>query len=223
MRVVHNLIVSILVWKTKRRREYLFKRWIQIESIKEQIVSAVETDRDDFPDKVLELISTATGVSFKWYEKADWLRVVSLFYVCLSKSPIIHLPLLEPSGKESEPEPWDYEGRTWHSYSHIIAKAYGWTLKEISQLKVGDALAKIQEILTDEQLELEFHHHLSEISWQYDKNTKKSVYQPLDRPHWMRPKAKPIPRFKIPVSMMPMGNVEVDGVLSEEYQPKPIT
>jgi len=195
---------------------------MRLESIKEKIIEAVKTNGEDFPDRVLEYIFTALGVSPKWYEKADWIRVITLFYVCLSKSPRVELPFLLPSGEKAEPEPWHYEGRTWHAYSHTIAKTYGWTLKEISQLKVEEALAKIQEILTDEQLEREFVYGLSEIAYPYNKNTKKSEFVPLPRPHWMRPKARPIPRFKIPVSMMPVGNVISEGVLSEEYAPKPV-
>lgn len=196
---------------------------MQLETIKEKIAAAARSNREDFPDRVLEYLRVAVGVSPKWYEKADWMRVINLFYVCLSKSPTIHLPILTPGGEENKPEPWHYEGRSWHAYSHIIAKAYGWTLKEISQLQVGEALAKIQEIMVDEQLEREFLHGLSEIAYPYDKNTKKPEYKPLPRPHWMRPKAKPIPRFKIPKAVMPMGSVVMDGVLSEEYLPKPIS
>lgn len=196
---------------------------MQLETIKEKIGTAVKVSGEDFPDRVLEYIFTAVGVSPRWYEKADWMRVINLFYVCLSKSPTIHLPILNPSGEESKTEPWHYEGRTWHAYSHLLAKAYGWTLKEISQLQVGEALAKIQEILTDEQLDREFLHGLSEIAYPYNKNTKKSEFVPLPRPHWMRPKAKPIPRFKIPKATLPMGNVVTDGVLSDEYMPKPVS
>ena len=219
--LLHSLIAAILARIMKHRREYRFGRWMQLEQIKEKIITAAENG-GDFPDRVLEYISVAVGVSSKWYEKADWMRVISLLYVCLSKSPTVHLPLLTPSHEKSEPEPWHYEGRTWHAYSHILAKAYGWTLKEISQLKVEDALAKIQEILVDEQLEREFVHGLSEIAYPYDKNTKKSTYKPLPRPHWMRPAAKPIQRFKIPKSMMPMGNVVYEGVVPDEYLPKEI-
>lgn len=193
---------------------------MQLEFIKEKLVAAVQNDREDFPDRVLEYICTAVGVSQKWFEKADWMRVISLLYVCLSESPTVKIPFLTPIDHSSETEPWHYEGRTWHAYSHLLAKSYGWTLQEISQLKVEEALAKIQEILTDEQLEREFIHSLSEIAYPYDKNTKTSSYKPLPRPHWMRPTAKPIPRFKIPKAVMPMGNVVSDGVLSEEYQPK---
>jgi hypothetical protein len=151
------------------------------------------------------------------------MKVVLLFYACIAKSPIIKLPITEPTGTtKKEDEPWDYEGRQWHLYSHILAKTYGWTLDYISQLQVHEAIAKIQEILTDEQLEHEFYYGLSEIAYPYDSSTKKSSFKPLDRPSWMRPKAKEIPRFKIPKSIMPMGVVVVDGVLPNEYLPKEI-
>lgn len=220
MKVFHNLIAFILTHISKRGKEYRFRKWIQLESIKEKIITAVENERDDFPDNILEYISTAVGVNSKWYEQAGWMTIISLFYACLSKSPVVHLPLLTPHEEKAEPEPWNYEGRTWHAYSHILAKSYGWTLQEISQLKVGEALAKIQEILTDEQLEREFVYGLSEIAYPYNPSTKTSVFKPMPRPHWMRPTAKPIPRFPIPKDVMPVGNVVTAGVLSEEYLPK---
>jgi len=202
--------------------KYRFKKWMQLESIKEKVIKAVENEQLDFPDWLLLYISTALGVSSKYYEQADWLKIVLLFYACLSKSPIVKLPITSPSFEKSKDEPWSYEGRIWYVYSNALASAYGWTLEYISQLHVDEALSMIQEVLVDGQLEHEFYYGLSEIAYPYDKNTKKSIFKPMERPHWMRPKAKPIPRFKIPKSVMPMGNVVSAGVLGEEYQPKEI-
>jgi hypothetical protein len=87
---------------------------------------------------------------------------------------------------------------------------------------VEDALSKIQEIIVEDQLEKEFFYGLSEVAYHYDKSTKTSKFVPMPRPHWMRAQPKPIQRFKIPVSMMPMGVVIMDNVLPEEYMPKEI-
>lgn len=162
------------------------------------------------------------GVSHEWFEHADWELLVKAFYLGLSKSPQVELPILSPSDERSKDESWDYPDRTWHLYSHMLAKAYGWTLSEISQLRVEEALAKIQEIIVDEQLDREFYYGLSEIAYHYDKNSKVSRFVPLQRPHWMRPKMQPIKKSPIPKSMLPIGNIISDGVLPPELMPKEI-
>lgn len=210
------------MWTIKFKGQYKFKKWIHLESIKEKVIGAVENKQVDFPNYLLLYLSTALGVSSKYFELADWDKIVLLFYLCISKSPPIKLPLTSPTSEKYKEEPWNYEGRIWHVYSHLLASNYGWSLEYISQLQVQEALATIQEILVDTQLEHEFYYGLSEIAYPYDKNTKKSIFKPLDRPHWMRPKAQPIPRFKIPKAVMPMGNVIMDNVLSNEFLPKEI-
>jgi hypothetical protein len=191
-----------------------------LEGKKEKIAEAVGNKSPDFPDKLFDYISTASGVSSKWYSKADWIKIVLLFFACLSKSPKIQLPITEPSEKKEKEDDWNYEGRTWHIYSHILASEYGWSLEYIAKLPPIEAIAKIQEILTDKQLEREFWYGLSEVAYPYNKQTKQSNFKPLERPYWMRPKAKEIPKFKIPAGMMPVGTIMADNVLPEEYLPK---
>lgn len=193
-----------------------------LESIKEKIIEAVSNGQPDFPDFLLSYIETALGVSSRWYAKADWLRVVELFYACLTKSPIVKLPITSPSKEKFKDDPWSYDGRTWPLYAHMLSKAYGWKLEYISQLQVGQALSMIQEILTDTQLEREFQYGLSEIAYPYDKSSKKSTFKPMQRPHWMHQQIKDVPRFKIPGEMLPMGAVMMDNVLPDEYLPKEI-
>jgi hypothetical protein len=216
-----NQILHIAVQVYKRWGQQRFGQWVKQESLKEKIVKAVESGSDDFPDHLLEFVSTALHVSVRYIQDAEWGKIVEAFYQILLKSPDIKLPLTAPHDSVSKSDDWDYEGRTWHLYSHLLAKHYGWTLEYISQLQVIDALAKIQEILTEEQLEREFTHSLSEIAYVYDKSSKKSTYKPLTRPHWMRPRIKPIRKYMIPKSYMPIGEVDY-GALIEEYKPKEI-
>jgi hypothetical protein len=220
VRLLHNFILHFLLW-LNRGKEPQFRKWIFLETQKEKILQAVENG-DDFPSELLSYISTAWGVSYKWFEFADWTLIAKAFYLCLFQSPNIELPLITPTNEKSKDEPWDYKSRTWHLYSHLLAKAYGWTLEYISCLRVEDALSKIQEIIVEDQLEKEFFYGLSEVAYHYDKSTKTSKFVPMPRPHWMRAQPKPIQRFKIPVSMMPMGVVIMDNVLPEEYMPKEI-
>lgn len=203
----------------------MFGRWIELEGKKEKIIEAVSNGNPDFPDLLFSYIETALGVRSKYFENADWLKVIELFYACLSKSPHVKIPLTEPSKEKIKDDPWTYEGRTWHLYAHLLAQAYGWTLKEISQLHVSEALSMIQEIMVDKQLEKEFQYGLSEIAYPYNKSTKKSVFKPLDRPYWMRPELnakRDIPRFLIPKEYLPEGAVIIKDVLPDEFLPKEI-
>lgn len=204
----------------KRGKEPNFRKWLQLESLKEKIIKAVR-DGADFPTSLFHYLDTALPINHKFYWKADWIKIVELFYALLSNSPKIELPITAPAEQKDKEEPWNYDGRLWHMYSHLIAKSYGWTLETISQLRPVDALAKIQEILTDEQLDREFYYGLSEVAYAYDKGSKKSRYVPMPRPHWMRPAIKPIEKILIPASMLPMGNVIMDGI-PDELKPKQV-
>lgn len=220
-RVFHNYIVRFLLWWNRGTSSPRLKRWIALEEQKEKLVQALGSG-GNFPSELLTYLSRAWGIDYKWFEYADWFLLIQAFQLCLLKSPHVNLPITSPSNENSKEESWDYEGRTWHLYSHLLAKAYGWTLEEISQLQVVEALAKIQEIMVDDQLDREFYHGLSEIAYHYDKNTKVSKFVPLPRPYWMRPKMKPIEKFILPKSMLPMGNVITEGVLPPEFMPKEI-
>ena len=202
----------------KKRGKYLFKQWVILEGKKEKIFKAVETD--DFPVALLDFASIALGVSYKWFEQANWDKVVLAFYISLARYTKLVLPMITPTSENFKEEPWAYDGRTWHLYSHLLAKEYGWKLEYISQLQVEDALAKIQEIMVDSQLEREFYYGLSEIAYPYNSQTKKNHFKPLQRPHWMREKIQLVPRFKIPKEYMPQGVVMMDNVIPEEYLPK---
>lgn len=221
MRIFHNLIIHILLWIGKNKPAPRLKKWIELESKKEKIIQAVESN-GNFPSELFDYVSTAWGIDKKWYEYADWTNIIKAFYLCLSQSPQVKLPLTSPNDEKLKEESWDYPERNWYLYSHLIAKSYGWTLETISNLRVEDALATIQEIIVDNQLEREFQHGLSEIAYQYDRNTKTSKFVPLPRPHWMRQKIMPIKKFKVPASMLPVGNVIADGVLPPELMPKEI-
>jgi hypothetical protein len=192
-----------------------------MEMQKENIVKAVE-DMSDFPSELLRYLSAFMGVSYKWFDRADWSLMIHTFYMALASSPQVKLPITSPSNETSKEESWDYPARTWHIYSHILAKNYGWSLEYISQLQVEEALAKIQEITVDDQLDREFWHSLSELAYPYDKNTKTSKFVPLPRPSWMRPKIQPIKKSPIPRAMLPIGNIISDGVLPPEFMPKEI-
>lgn len=220
MNFFHNCILSALVLAQKWGHQPRLKKWITLEVYKDKIIKAADGEQD-FPKYLLSYLSVAFGINYKWFEYADWTKIVRAFYLVVSKSPQVSLPLTTPSNEKPKEESWSYDGRTWHLYSHLLAKNYGWTLEYISCLQVEEALAKIQEILTDEQLEREFYYGLSEIAYSYDQRSKKSKFEPLPRPHWMKAKVEPekIKKFAIPASMLPFGVVNPDA-LPDELLPK---
>lgn len=180
-----------------------FRKWLELENCKKLIAEAVEGV--EFPDRVLDYLSTAFGD--KGWEKKGWKTpVFSLMDGFEKFNPDASLPILRPS-KESKTSDWEYKGRSWNYFSHLLADAYGWTLEYIADLDINEALGHIQEVLTEDYLDREFQHSLSEVAYIYNKSTKKSEYKPLPLPYWMRPASKPIKRFRIRRDMLPVGYV----------------
>lgn len=201
-----------------------FRAWIELEDKKEQLKKAVEEGSPDFPVKLVSFISTALNINDQKLLELSWENCLALFQeILLRNRPRISLPIIVEFQKEKiKPNDWDYEGRLWHLYSHLFAKTYGWTLEYIAQLDVDEALAKIQEILTDEQLEREFQWSTSEIAYPYDGHSKTSKFQPLPRPFWMKPKINAPMKTKILKSLMPMGSIIYEGI-DENLRPKEIS
>lgn len=188
-----------------------FKKWILLEDAKKQIGETVEGV--EFPEKVLDYLFTAYGKTKEGYWKNTVFTLVEAFKEFSIDSS---LPILKPSPKESKGEDWEYPGRSWNFYSHILARSYGWTLDYIAELDVLEGLGHIQEVLTAEQLDKEFTHSLSEISYPYNKSTKKGEYKPMSRPYWMRPMSKPVKKVRIRRDMLPVGYIVDASGLGEE-------
>lgn len=212
------------------KKEYYFREWIELEGKKEQVIRAVEEVREDFPELIIDFLSTALSLNKEKLQDLGWAEIINQFsQICNDLVPKKIFPILSrPSIKDNQnKEIWDYEGRTWYFYSHILAKSYGWNLEYLSKLSVEDALAHIQEILTNEQLDREFTWSMSEASVIYDPKTKLTRPNPLPRPYWMKEKSiksdkdVPIAKFKIAKSYMPMGAVDYSAI-SDEFRPKEI-
>jgi len=193
-------------------RKPKFRKWCECENEKHKVIIAVENKtNEEFPQSVHSYLSTAISIPVN-FSKVFWKDEIETFFKLHNVTvPQSDLPLLhrEPSTK-SKTDPWDYSGRVWFLYSNIIAKAYGWTEKQIANLKIEDALSYVQEILVDEQLDKEFWHSLSELAYEYEKATKKSKYRPLQRPYFMQPDIhkkdeRVLP--KVPAKYIPMGVV----------------
>lgn len=198
-----------------------FRKWLTLEKLKEDLIS--ESESEAFPDKVFAYLSDSLLIPVKRLENKSWEDTVKSLVKESSKfSPNRELPMLKDAPKDGKPVEWDYDGRTWNYYSHLLAHAYGWTLEYIAELTVDEALAHLQEILTDEHLDREFYHMLSEISYPYNKASKTSTYKPMKRPYWMRVTVKPIQKMRMKRSLLPVGaGVDLSG-MPDEYGIKDI-
>lgn len=200
-----------------------FRAWIELEEQKEKLNKAAEEGNLEFSTLLVSFLSAALNIEPEPIDKLFWGDCLLLFLEVLRKNrPRIPLPIIVEFHKEKIKEnEWDYDGRLWHLYSHLLAKTYGWSLEYIAELDVDEALAKIQEILTDEQLEREFLWSMSEVAYPYDALTKTSKFNPLPRPFWMKPKVQTPKKTKILKSLMPMGMVKYEGI-DENLKPKEI-
>lgn len=172
---------------------------------------------------MISFLSTALNLSPNVFLQVPWWACIKAFNIVTTKNaPRIPLPLIvESDNKKLKEEGWNYKGRLWHMYSHLLAKSYGWTLEYVANLKIEEALAKVQEILTDEQLDREFIWASSEVAYPYDSRTQKSKFVPLTRPYWMRPIPILPKKTKILKSLMPVGAVDY-GAVGKEYEPQEI-
>lgn len=195
-----------------------FKQWIRLEEIREDAQKAAESGADDFPDFVYSYLSAALGVPAEFFENWTWADVFRAYTEVFTYQVLdLPLPILNPSNTSSKELPlWHYKGRTWNYYSHLISKEYGWTLEYVENLSPTEALAHIQEILTDEQLRKEFEWSLSDIAYPYNKSTRKSEFKPLQRPYWMLPKIEQPKKIKMRKDFIPVGNIIEIGKHREE-------
>ena len=208
-------------------RKPKFRTWAVLEDIKFQIIEAVEQASEGLPHLIDEYINTASIIHPTNYNTVYWKDEIDAFLsVHRVTVPKKVLPLVSrPSKGKNDKDVWDYSGRLWFYYSGIIAQAYGWTVKQIAKLHVDDALAYIQEILTDKHLEREFVHSMSETAYEYNKNTKKSKYVPLEKPYWMLPDITKVSKKKIPAipkSLLPVGTaIKLKDRINETQETKP--
>ena len=193
-----------------------FRKYLDLENKKSILMAEAESNA--FPEKVYAYLSASLDVPVKKLEKQSWeSTVLSLVKESAKFTPNHELPLLKDAPKDGDKKvAWDYPGRTWVYYSHLLARAYGWTAEYIANLGVDEALAYLQEILTDDHLDREFEYSLSEIAYPYNKATKTSKFKPMSRPYWMKLTVQPVKKIKMLRSSLPVGNgVDLSGMPAE--------
>lgn len=191
------------------------RAWLQLEDIRSDILDAARVgDKDKFVSSMYSYVSTAFSIPVEELSECFWAEITRAYLLVHNENaPNLNLPLIKP--KASRPTPalekvdgWEYPGRTWYFWLNTFSRNYGWSIEYIAELNVDDAFSLIQEIFVDEQLDREWQWSLSENSVSYDASTKKTKFNPLSRPDWMKPISevmRDIPKVKIRSSEMPVG------------------
>ena len=197
-----------------------FQTWCELEEIRNKLNKTVETGT--FSELIIAYVSTVLLLPRFMLRKLFWLRVMELFSVAVkSTQPKLKLPILiTKHTDEGKKVSWDYEGRTWFYYSHLLAQNYGWKLDYIGKLPVDTVIAHVQEVLTSKQLENEFSWAMSEIAYPYDKSSKTSKFKPLKRPYWMLEEVREIKKIKILKSSLPVGLIHDVGGMQHALDEK---
>jgi hypothetical protein len=182
-----------------------FRSWTELEDLRDRFPKA--TDVDDLAEKLVVYLSVALGFDASVVDALPWSQSADLLIRALDANGIFkQLPFMRYPTKAKQ-LPYDYEGRLFYMYAHLIAKNYGWTLDIIASLDVDEALTVVQEILIDINHQMEWEWDLSERSSGYDEQTKKSKHIPFPLPEWMNPVPQEPKKYRIPMSLIPVGNV----------------
>jgi hypothetical protein len=182
------------------------RTWLKLEQIKSAIYKAVE-NKEHLASKIISYISTALGILEQDIENEAWYEIVDAYVVLNNLNSVsIRFPI-STSVEKYEKAEWDYEERTWYVWLHLFAKNYSWNSEYVANLEIEDGIALLQEILVDNQLQREWEWGLTEMAYPYNQMTKKSEFKPLNRPSWMQKKYTEPKKVKIPIHLIPMGNV----------------
>ena len=186
------------------------KEWLYLEEAKLAIKDAIDKkDRDVLVASIFKYLSIAFSDCGIVWDTLPWLDVYVAFVSAQEVNQLqVRLPMLIIQSKNDKKQPWEYSGRMWYRWAHIFASQYGWDMNKIATLEPDDAVSLLQEIIVDEQLDREWEWSLTEIAYPYNENSKKSEFQPLERPEWMVVKTPTeIKKIRIRKDMLPIGNV----------------
>lgn len=196
-----------------------FGKFLILENLKYKILQAAKRKEETFPDLVISYISAAFFIPKILLKHIRWEFTILLFSLASDRmSPRMDIPLLKQHKQKKEKDAWDYEGRGYAMYIHILARTYGWTQKQIDNLRIEDALMLVQEVITDEQLDREFLWSMSENSYIYNPKTKSGKPNPLERPYFMKAEVQAPKKISIPKNMLPAG-VSYDSI-PVEFRPR---
>ena len=102
---------------------------------------------------------------------------------------------------------WDYPERSWYIWVHVLGKTFGWSVEYIAELELDDAIALMEEICVQDQLDKEWQYSLTEFAY----DAKSGTHKPLPRPQWMSggfvDKKEELMKTIMPKHMIPVGNI----------------
>jgi hypothetical protein len=185
------------------------RAWLVLEDFYNKILEAAgKGNREEFVSSIYSYVSAAFIIPKEDIYSCPWYEVTRAFrQIYETNRPSFDFPILQGVEDKENDIDWDYIGRDWFVWLHLLAGKYGWNVEYIENLDVDDGLALIEEIMVDKQMEKEWQWSMSEIAYPYNEQTKKSIFHPLERPAWMRGKPKPAKKVKIKASMLPVGTV----------------
>jgi len=188
------------------------RTWILLDGVKEEISKHSSSgDIDEICNDILKYVSMQFDISIDILESVSWDGVVIAFNESLVINVPKDFPIFRFPARGGKEDVWEYDGRTWYYWLHLLASTYGWSIDYIANLDIDDAVALLQEINIDEQLGREFIWMTSEIAYPYNETTKRGEFKPLTRPTWMADevhvieKVEELKKTKILKSHLPQG------------------
>ena len=184
--------------------------WFALEDICSKLKEAVEGgDTQAVSLLICSYLSAASCEDVETFQNVVWEEAATAFAdVRALNSPRLQFPLFNVGEDTPDMVSWDYKGRLWYLWVHLLAKAYGWTEECISELEIESGLAFIQETMVEDQLKKEWEWSLTELAYEYNQASKTSRYKPLPRPNWMRAIRKAPKKTTMLRMMLPYGPIE---------------
>jgi hypothetical protein len=177
------------------------RNWVRLSNIRKEL-----SHNHNVSNNILEALALVDSDAD--YGTLPWYDVGEAFLTLLEDNLVtIKLPILDGK-KGGEDSPWDYPQRDWYYWVNIFASTYGWTIDQIAELDIDDAVALLQEIEVESQLEREWEYQISDIdiAYPYNAQSKKHQFRPLNRPEWMKREIK-VKMRKIHKKHLPIGYV----------------
>lgn len=200
-----------LLGKSVILQRLTLKGWTALEGSKQDMDEAIKhKDFDKYYLAIVQFIEMASSIPTKIdWDRVPWFEAISVYsQAVVLNSPTIKFPVLTSTKEDNKKLPWEYSGRSWYFWLHLLASNYGWEEEKIGELDIDTAIGLYQEILLGEQLEKEWTYSLSEMAYEFRPGSKTSTYKPLERPEWMLPMSpKQLPIIKMRKDMMPIGNI----------------
>jgi hypothetical protein len=176
------------------------KKWLQLEQIRSENTDRIEG--------IYTYLSVFLGIKDSEIDGLPWMETLTLYQKSIEiNKPELKLPYLKHPDRKLNDDPWNYPQRLWYSFAHLLASAYRWSIDQIAEMDVDDALAMVQEILIDTTLKREWEYSLTTLAYYPDHQGGTSRFHPLPRPAWMMVEQK-VRKIRIPKDALPVGNVQ---------------